>query len=91
MLSGEKKKDNKFPVCKISTCLLFADIVMSNLWIVTQVMNSCIEGEKERGKREKEASGAGGWPRRGRGGVSPSSHLLVERSGVWGGAHREQG
>ena len=54
MLSGEKKKDNKFPVCKISTCLLFADIVMSNLWIVTQVMNSCIEGEKERGKREKE-------------------------------------
>ena len=48
-------------------------------------------GGWERGKREKEASGAGGWPRRGRGGVSPSSHLLVERSGVWGGAHREQG
>ena len=59
VLSGENKKDNKFPLYQISTCLLFADIVISNLWFITQGNEQLHRERKKEKDRERKRMNPG--------------------------------
>ena len=52
-----KTRKTTFLLYKIGTCLLFADIIISNLWIITQGYEQ-LHGERKR-ERERETMNVG--------------------------------